>query len=135
MEDLIKVEVVAGVVLRQDDKYLLLQEAQPKAYGLWNLPAGKVEVGESLEQAAIREAKEETNLDVELLKEIGIFHENATAVIKHAFTAVIKGGQFRFAPDEFLNGRWFSYTEIQEMQDKLRGPWVFKAIKIVEDNG
>lgn len=49
----IKVEVVAGVVIKQDGKYLLLQEKQPKAYMLWNFPAGKVDIGETFEQTAI----------------------------------------------------------------------------------
>ena len=69
----IKVEVVAGVVIKKDGKYLLIQEKKPKAYMLWNFPAGKVDVGESIEQAAIREAKEESGYDVELIKEIAVF--------------------------------------------------------------
>jgi len=86
-KEAIQVRVVAGVVIRKDDKYLLVQEKQPKAYGLWNFPAGMVDVGESLEQAAIREAKEESGYDVELIKEIEIFHTFATDVVKHAYEA------------------------------------------------
>jgi len=57
--------VVAACVIRdKSGKYLLVQEAQPKVYGLWNLAAGHVDKGESIEKAAVREAKEETGLDV-----------------------------------------------------------------------
>ena len=37
--------MVAGAVLEKDNKYLLVQEKKPEAYKLWNLPAGRVEVG------------------------------------------------------------------------------------------
>lgn len=79
-----KVEVVAGAVIKRAGKYLLLQEKKPKAYGLWNFPAGKVNIGESLEEAAIRETKEESGYDIKLIKEIAIFHHNSTDVVKHA---------------------------------------------------
>ena len=59
---------VGGVVIRNDDGlYLLSHEKQPKVYGLWNLPAGWQDDGETLQQTAIREAEEEVGLDVELL--------------------------------------------------------------------
>ena len=60
--------VVAGAVLKKDGKYLLVQEAQSKAYGLWNLPAGRVDVGDTIEQTAVKEAKEESGFDVKLFE-------------------------------------------------------------------
>ena len=48
--------VVAGVVLEHDGTYLLVQEKQPRAYGLWNLPAGRVDEGDTIEQTAVKEA-------------------------------------------------------------------------------
>lgn len=131
--EVIKVEVVAGVVIKKDGKYLLLQEKQPKAYGLWNFPAGKVDVGESIEQAAIREAKEESGYDVELIKEIDIFQAKSTDAVKHAFEAKIIGGDLNFPEDEILDIRWFSFDEIKEMKDKLRDDWILGAITILEN--
>ena len=55
------VPVVAGCVIQKDGKYLLVQEKQQKVYGLWNLPAGHVDEGETFEEAAIRESQEETS--------------------------------------------------------------------------
>jgi ADP-ribose pyrophosphatase YjhB (NUDIX family) len=131
-EQTIKVEVVAGVVIKQDGKYLLLQEKQPKAYGLWNFPAGRVDVGESFEEAAVRETKEESGYDVELIKEIAIFHHNSTDVVKHAFEGKIIGGELNFSKDEILDARWFSIDEIEQIKDKLRGGWVLESIDILE---
>ncbi len=58
------------LIIEIEGKGLVLIERRNPPPG-WALPGGFVEVGESLEQAAIREAKEETCLDVELL---GQFH-------------------------------------------------------------
>ncbi|MFA6386458.1 MAG: NUDIX hydrolase [Candidatus Paceibacterota bacterium] len=128
----VKAEVVAGVVIKKDGKYLLLQEKQPKAYMLWNFPAGKVDIGESFEQTAIREAKEESGYDIELIKEIGIFQRIPTDAVKHAFEAKIVGGELEFPPDEILDAKWFTLNEIKQMKEKLRGEWILEAINILE---
>jgi 8-oxo-dGTP diphosphatase len=132
-KETIKAKVVAGVVIKQNNKYLLVQEAT-KAYGLWNFPAGQVDVGENFEQAAIREAKEESGYDVELMGKIGIFQEKPIDAVKHAFEAKIIGGELNFPKDELLDVAWFTFTEIEEMktQGKLRSNWVWEAIYILE---
>ncbi|WP_024800178.1 NUDIX hydrolase [Nocardia sp. BMG51109] len=58
-------QLVVGAVLQSGDKILLLQRpADDFMGGIWELPSGKVEPGEALDQALIREVKEETGLDV-----------------------------------------------------------------------
>ena len=51
------VGVVAGCLIEKDGRYLLVQEKQARAYGLWNLPAGYVDKGEALEAAGCRNAE------------------------------------------------------------------------------
>jgi ADP-ribose pyrophosphatase YjhB (NUDIX family) len=120
MEEILRVPVVAGVVLQKDGKYLLVQEAQPKAYGKWNWPAGRVEVGHTIEQTAIKEAKEEIGFEVELVRKLGVWQDEATSPPKHAFQAKIIGGGLKFPKDELLNAHWFTKEEIEEMQDDLK---------------
>ena len=55
---------IAGCLIEHDKKFLLVQEAKPAVYGKWNTPAGHVDEGETLEEAALRETKEETGYDV-----------------------------------------------------------------------
>ena len=59
-------KVIVGGIIEKDGKYLLVQEAQEKAYKKWNFPAGHLEFNEGLKQGAIRDIKEETGCDVEL---------------------------------------------------------------------
>ncbi len=57
--------IVAGLVER-DGRFLLVKEMMESGTEKWIIPGGTVEFGESLEDALIREMKEETNLDVEI---------------------------------------------------------------------
>src|SRR4051812_16105074 len=72
-------EVVPGFIIgccnliADNSRYLLVQEAKPSAWSRYNLPAGKPERGETLVQAAVREAKEETGLDVTVEHLVGIY--------------------------------------------------------------
>lgn len=128
--------VVACVIRDKDDRYLLVQEAQPKAYGLWNLPAGHVDKGETIEDAAVREAKEESGLQVELVDKIGIWHGKIEEPVRHAFTVKVVGGKVTPQPGEILDVQWFTYDQIVSMRQegKLRVEWIFDAISRVENS-
>lgn len=128
-DNIVKTFIVAGVFIRKDDKYLLVQEKQQKAYGLWNWPSGKVEVGFSIEDTAIKEAKEECGFDVALIEKVGVYHDNIKAPVQHLFKAEITGGELQIPEDEILDARWFSYQEIVAMKDKLRGSWVISGVE------
>jgi len=131
-KETVKVNVVAGVVIKRDGKYLLVQEKYEKIYGLWNFPAGRVDVGDTIEETAIKEAKEESGYDVELIRKIDIFQNSANEAVKHAFEAKIIGGELKFPEEELLDAKWFTYEEIIEMKDKLRGTWILEAINLLE---
>ena len=51
------------------DNVLIVRRGQPPKMGAWSIPGGGVDLGEDLEQACMREVKEETGLDVEILSE------------------------------------------------------------------
>ncbi len=56
---------VGGIVFNNRRQVLLIQRNQPPASGLWSIPGGKLEPGESLAAACQREVKEETGLEVQ----------------------------------------------------------------------
>lgn len=132
---------VAGVVLRNEQgEYLLVQEAKPEVHGLWNWPAGKGDPGETLQQTAIREAKEETNLDVRLTDQEPFYageykmSGNAESHATHLFHAEIMSGQLAHQKDELLDVRWFSPAEIRQLakKGKTRGEWIIAVMDMVE---
>ena len=63
--------VGSAILVENNGKYLLGKRNKKNYLNFWVIPGGKVEWGETLEQAGIRELKEETNLDVEIVKLIG----------------------------------------------------------------
>ena len=124
-------KLVAGCILQEEGRYLLVQEKLPKAYGKWNLPAGHVDPGESTVHAAVREVKEETGLVVTADKEV--FSEAIPERDRefHIFTAQIVGGTLIVQPDEIMDAQWFSLDEIYQLQkdDQLRSEWMVRAIE------
>ncbi len=66
-----KPRVTSAVLVVQDGRCLLAERNKENDRGYWVIPGGGVEFGETIQDAAIREIKEETNLDVEIIKLIG----------------------------------------------------------------
>jgi 8-oxo-dGTP diphosphatase len=65
--------VGVGAVVVRDGKALIVKRAHEPRQGEWSLPGGRVELGESLEDATRREIKEETGLDVEVGPLVEVF--------------------------------------------------------------
>lgn len=55
-----------GVVCLKGDRVLLIKRGTPPRLGQWSLPGGRIEWGEAVDQAALRELKEETGVEAEL---------------------------------------------------------------------
>ncbi len=66
-----QVKLSAAVLIEEDGRILLFQRAHEPWKGTWNLPAGYVEVDETPAQAAVREVREETGLEVSITRLLG----------------------------------------------------------------
>ena len=122
---------VAGVVLVDNSgRYLLVQEKQEIAYGLWNLPAGHVDPGETLKEAAVREAQEEVNLRVEILDDLPINVKEKPGITLNAFRAKIISGEMKKLEDELLDASWLTMEAIYKLSSggKIRDQWVLDSI-------
>ncbi len=69
----------------QNKIILILRKNPPHG---WALPGGFVDYGESLEKAAVREAKEETSLDIELIRQFHTYSDPGRDLRKHTITTV-----------------------------------------------
>ena len=125
-------KVIVGGIVEKDGKYLLVQEAQEKCYGKWNIPAGHLDFGESLVQGAVREIKEETGCDV---KATGIAYI-ANRILEDdlfvmiIFTTELLNEKIEYDKNEILDVKWYSYDEIEnKINNELRGTFVHDSIK------
>src|SRR5581483_12316739 len=82
-------KVVTVVVIQRGDTVLLGRRNMEPARGMWSFVSGYVDRGEKVEEAAIREVKEETNLDAQLDELLGVFSEQGNPHVVIAYCASI----------------------------------------------
>ncbi|MGQ9645282.1 MAG: NUDIX domain-containing protein [Thermodesulfobacteriota bacterium] len=75
------------IIVEVESKGVILIKRRNPPYG-WAIPGGFVDYGESLEEAAIREAKEETNLDVELIRQFHTYSDPKRDPRHHSISTV-----------------------------------------------
>ncbi|KXJ98489.1 MAG: NADH pyrophosphatase [Parcubacteria bacterium OLB19] len=122
-------DIRVAVLIEKDGKFLLGQEATKIIYGLWNWQQGKVEEGESIEVAALREVKEETGLDVELIRKLTVLDNPFLGTKEtHVFLGKIIGGELNYSTEEILDLQWFTKEQILEMRENLTGPWLLEIL-------
>jgi len=111
--------IIAGVLVQQHGKYLLVQEKKQEVYGLWNIPSGHVEEGETNEEAALREGNEETGYTLELTGRPKEYQLEPEKVL-FLYSAKVMGGKMKLNKAELIAVNWFSPEEIKKL--KLRVP-------------
>ena len=121
---------VATVVSRAGQ--LLLVEEEKAGQQVLNQPAGHLEPGESLLQAAVRETREETGWDVELTAFIGSYQWTApdgTPFLRFAFAAEpLRHHPEQALDDGIVQALWLTPAAIQSDMTRLRSPLVWHTI-------
>lgn len=104
-------KLVVGCLPVWEEKVLLCKRAIEPKYGLWNLPCGYLELGETVEEGAIRETREEANAEVELLGPHAIFSLPHISQVYMHFLARLINGEYGVG-DETLEAGLFAEDEI-----------------------
>jgi 8-oxo-dGTP diphosphatase len=86
------ISLTADVFIHDDDlNFILIKRSKGEFKDFWALPGGFVEYGETVENAAVREAKEETHIDVELEELVNVYsdpnRDSRGHIVTVAFTA------------------------------------------------
>ncbi|XP_057735395.1 nudix hydrolase 23, chloroplastic-like [Arachis stenosperma] len=104
-------KMVVGCLIEHDNKVLLCKRKIEPSYGLWTLPAGYLEIGESAMEGAIRETREEANADVEVISPFAQLDIPLIGQTYIIFLAKLKKPHFSPGP-ESSECKLFSLDEI-----------------------
>jgi ADP-ribose pyrophosphatase YjhB (NUDIX family) len=109
---------VGAVVFDAQGRLLMIQRGHDPGAGLWSIPGGRIEPGETDEQALVRELLEETNLQVK----VGIFigrvqREGIGGVVIDIrdYAATVTGGTLR-PGDDAADARWVEAAELARLE-------------------
>jgi len=103
--------VVALTFIRQGNQILLVRQAYGAQY--WSLPGGKMEPGESIEEAAIREVMEETGLEVRITRVVGLYSKPAEDGLAVTFEGEAISGTLQ-AANEITECRYFPPDQLPQ---------------------
>src|SRR4029079_11474682 len=116
---------VSAAIFRdfRDERVLIVRRARPPAHGLYTLPGGVVELGETLQQAVIREIREETGLTIEPVVLSGyreaIARDSDGRMERHfvilPFAARLLGGELALN-EELAEARWLKPSELAALK-------------------
>lgn len=87
-------KIVVGSVVTHDDKYLLCRRAIEPRHGFWTVPAGYMELGETPEEGALREAREEANTTLDLHGLLAVYTVRHLSQVQLIYRATLRDGVF-----------------------------------------
>ena len=108
---------VGAIITDRNGRLLLVQRGHDPGLGLWSVPGGRVEAGETDQQAVVREALEETGLAVACGPLLGTLSRPGLPGSVYDisdYRAVVTGGALR-AGDDAAAVRWFSPEEVGQL--------------------
>lgn len=125
------IDVTVAAVIRQDDRYLMVEEVVG-GKTVFNQPAGHVEIGETLEQAVIREVLEETGYRFTPHSLLGIFTwtgENRS-FLRIAFNGDAEPPRGPCSLDDgIIATHWLTMAELTQRHALLRSPMVMSCVE------
>jgi 8-oxo-dGTP diphosphatase len=110
-------------VIAERGRVVVLRRAARMSYrpGHWDLPGGHLALGESFEQCLAREISEETGLEVEVERMLGLHKVPSDSYVQALYACRPTGAsrELRLRPDEHAEGRWVTVEELHRMPNLI----------------
>ena len=125
--------VTVATVIEDNGRFLLVEE-RVNGHTCFNQPAGHLDPGETLIEAALRETREETGWEIEIQGVVGVglykAPRNGVTYCRTTFFAkAIRQLPDAKLDDGIIGPKWLSVDEIRELGDRLRSPMVLQTIE------
>jgi 8-oxo-dGTP diphosphatase len=114
----VRPEVCVGAVIVVDDELLVIRRGHGPGAGEWSIPGGRVDAGETLAEALVREVAEETGLEAvcgSLIGYVERIHDDRHFVILDFHATVLEGAQ-PVAGDDAVEARWVPLGDVAELR-------------------
>lgn len=120
-----KIEVVAAII-KKDNKYFVTQRGHGKLKGKWEFPGGKIEAGETREEALKREIMEELGVDISVDKHFHTIEHTYSDchIILHCYLCTVVKGKIELL--EHSDAKWLDAEHIDQVD------WLPADIDIIE---
>lgn len=113
--------VGTGALILRDGELLLVRRGAQPGFGKWSIPGGLVELGENVQDAMVREVREEVGFDVEAVKLMDVFDSitrDEQGRVQFHFVVVnflgrIAGGDLKTASD-ILEAKWVPFEDVEK---------------------
>lgn len=92
-------KLAAVILVQMEGSLVLVKRGVEPALGQWAFPSGFVDRGEAVEDAAVREVKEETGIEVRLTGFLGLYSSTGSPVVLAAYSAEAVGGKLQAGHD------------------------------------
>ncbi|MBG93058.1 MAG: DNA mismatch repair protein MutT [Chloroflexi bacterium] len=110
-------KVAVGALVKKNEKLLLVKRKFPPHINKWSYPSGFVDAGEKVEDAARREVLEETNINVEIEKLLGVYSSKNNDTIYIAYSANALDNHI-VTGSESLDASWFEVNKLPSLAFK-----------------
>lgn len=121
-----KIEVVAAI-LRKDDRIFATEKGYGEFKGYWEFPGGKVEIGESLEEALKREIREELQVEIQIEEKCTVLDYDYPKfhLTMHCYFCSVVSGEIKLV--EATEGKWLKKDELNTVN------WLPADISLIEE--
>ncbi|MEX3008164.1 NUDIX hydrolase [Hoeflea sp. TYP-13] len=132
--------IAVSCILKRDDRYLMVLRGSGRSIGDYAFPGGKVEAGEQLAEAALRELREETGIagsNARLFRLYDLIARDPDGVVESHYVLAVhlvdaEDHQEAVAADDAAAVGWFTVEEIKGLKTP---PSVLECIEYIEING